>query len=181
MNEPADNPTTTSQAASSEKLTQYAKDLLAEIGESKLLPKLLVRRNNRLSSTAGRALHDSSTIELNRHLDQFPSEPEHTIKHELAHLLAQARAKNKRIAPHGAEWQQACADLSIPREKACHYLPLPRHKKKVRYIYSCPACHLKIKRVRKPSRYSACLACCRLHNKGHYHSDFQLVLLQSFN
>src|ERR1700687_2873461 len=40
-------------------------------------------------------------------------EIERTLRHELAHLLAQFRVGRRRIAPHGAEWRRACRDLGI--------------------------------------------------------------------
>ena len=37
-------------------------------------------------------------------------EVDRTLRHELAHLLAQWRVGRRRIAPHGKEWRQACRD-----------------------------------------------------------------------
>jgi predicted SprT family Zn-dependent metalloprotease len=40
-------------------------------------------------------------------------EIDRTLRHELAHLLAQFRVGRRRIAPHGPEWRIACRDLGI--------------------------------------------------------------------
>ena len=142
------------------------------------LPNLSIEWNGRLSSTAGRALHDECRIELNTHLINHEGEPWHTIRHELAHLIAQELAGKRRIPSHGKEWQRVCAIFGLPKEKACHHLPLPRRKYSIRYRYKCPGCQLIINRVRKMARYSACLACCREFNGGHYHPDFQLEMVE---
>src|SRR5207237_3228502 len=40
-------------------------------------------------------------------------EIERTLRHELAHLLAQWRNGRRRIAPHGSEWSRACRALGL--------------------------------------------------------------------
>jgi predicted SprT family Zn-dependent metalloprotease len=100
---------------------------------------------------------------------------ERTLLHELAHLVAQHRAGKRRIAPHGVEWRKACSDLGISNEARCHDLPLPRRELPRSYIYRCPHCHSTIERVRPLRRAAACLACCKLHNRGRYDEKFKLT------
>ena len=64
-------------------------------------------------------------ISLNPRLFEHPSEIDRTLRHELAHILAQFRVGRRKISPHGDEWQQACIDLGIADEKRCHNLPFP--------------------------------------------------------
>jgi SprT protein len=138
-----------------------------------------VEWNPRLRSTAGYAKWPQWVVELNPRLKEFDDQIGRTLKHELAHLIAFARAGRRRIKPHGAEWLRACADLGIPNERASHTLPLPRHKQKRKYAYVCPGCGTTAERVRKFKRHSACLACCRTHNRGRYDPRFQFVLKSS--
>src|SRR6266404_6706894 len=97
-------------------------------------------------------------------------EVDRTLRHELAHLLAQWRVGRRRIAPHGAEWRQACRDLGIADEARCHNLPFATKTYAARYIYRCPNCKEKFPRVRRIRRAIACLACCRAHNRGEFDS-----------
>ena len=55
-------------------------------------------------------------------------EIDRTLRHELAHLLAQWRIGRRRIAPHGEEWRQACRDLGIADEARCHNLRSQRER-----------------------------------------------------
>ena len=83
-----------------------------------------VEWNPRLKTCAGRADFRNSLISLNPRLrDHGLSEIDRTLRHELAHLLAQFRAGRRRILPHGPEWRQACRDLVIADETRCHNLP----------------------------------------------------------
>ena len=79
------------------------------------------------------------------------------------------------ITRHGPEWRRACRDLGIGDEKRCHDLPLPRREQARRYRYRCPACGLEVRRVRPIRARSACLACCRRHNRGRYDDRFRFV------
>ncbi len=129
-----------------------------------------------MRSTAGTALAGKSLITLNPRLRELgEAEVDRTLRHELAHLLAQHRAGRRRIAPHGEEWLQACRDLGIPDEKRCHTLPLPRRELTARHFYRCPACTVEVKRVRPFGRKTACLNCCRRHNRGRYDERFRFV------
>jgi predicted SprT family Zn-dependent metalloprotease len=115
-------------------------------------------------------------ITLNPRLCQIgDDEVERTLRHELAHLLAQHRAGRRHIAPHGPEWHQACRDLGIPDEKRCHTLPLPRRELTARHFYRCPVCTQEIPRVRPFRSKTACLDCCRRHSRGRYDDRFRFV------
>jgi predicted SprT family Zn-dependent metalloprotease len=102
-------------------------------------------------------------------------EIDRTLRHELAHLLAQWRAGRRRIAPHGVEWRQACRDLGIADEARCHNLPFSKTYPP-RYVYRCPNCKEKFPRVRRIRRAIACLACCRNHNRGGFDPRFRLKM-----
>jgi SprT protein len=104
-------------------------------------------------------------------------EIDRTLRHELAHLLAQFRVGRRRIAPHGIEWRQACRDLGIAEEARCHNLPFASKTYAVRYVYVCPNCKEKFPRVRRIRRAIACLACCRSQNHGQFDPRFRLWLI----
>ncbi len=132
--------------------------------------------NRRLRTTAGLACWSAKTITLNpKLLEVAPSEVQKTLRHELAHFLAQHRAGRRRVAAHGPEWRQACRDLGIPRERRCHDLPFKRARMERKYFYACRHCGRRMSRVRKPRRPVACLACCRRHNGGRYDERFRFV------
>ena len=103
-------------------------------------------------------------------------EIDRTLRHELAHLLAQWRAGRRRTAPHGIEWRQACRDLGIANEARCHNLPFAAKTYPPRYVYRCPNCKAEFPRVRRIRRAIACLACCRKHNSGDFDPRFRLKL-----
>ncbi len=103
-------------------------------------------------------------------------EIDRTLRHELAHLLAQWRVGRRRIAPHGEEWRQACRDLRIADEARCHNLPFASKSFAPRFVYRCPNCRQEFPRVRKIRRAIACLACCRKHNGGDFDPRFRLRL-----
>jgi predicted SprT family Zn-dependent metalloprotease len=129
-----------------------------------------------MRSTAGTAWAGKSLIVLNPRLRGFgDQEVERTLRHELAHLLAHARAGRRRISPHGLEWQKACADLGLPGEQRCHSLPLPRREMERRHAYRCPGCNVTLTRVRPLRRKTACLACCRAHNGGRYDERYRFA------
>jgi predicted SprT family Zn-dependent metalloprotease len=106
-------------------------------------------------------------------------EVDRTLRHELAHLLAQWRAGRRRIAPHGSEWRQACVDLGIADEARCHNLPFATKSFPPRFVYVCPNCKENFPRVRKIRRAIACLACCRAHNRGEFDRRFRLKLISN--
>lgn len=132
--------------------------------------------NSRLRTTAGLACWQTKTISLNPKLIEVsPNEVQRTLRHELAHFLAQHRAGRARIAPHGQEWRDACRDLGIPREARCHDLPFKRARVGRKHFYECRACHTQLARVRPLKRRVACLKCCRKHNGGRYDERFRFI------
>ena len=158
-------------------LRAKARQMLLSLGAKRIADQIRVEWNTYLRTAAGRADYRQKLISLNPRLVAHPEEIDRTLRHELAHFLAQFRAGRRRISPHGAEWQQACRDLEIPDEKRCHTLPFPPRRYEPRFIYRCPKCRRDFPRVRKIKRTVACLACCRAHNGGGFDARFQLKLL----
>ena len=113
-------------------------------------------------------------VENNGRQEVILDEIERTLRHELAHLLAQWRVGRRRIAPHGAEWREACRDLGIADEARCHNLPFASKTFPPRYVYRCPNCKVEFPRVRRIRRAIACLACCRKFNGGDFDDRFRL-------
>ena len=158
-------------------LLKIARELLRSLGAKRIATELRVEWNSRLKTAAGRADYRQKLISLNPRLVEHPAEIDRTLRHELAHILAQFRSGRRRISPHGSEWQQACRDLGIAGEKRCHTLPFPTKSYAPRFIYRCPNCRRDFPRVRKIKRTVACLACCRAHNGGEFDVRFRLKLL----
>jgi SprT protein len=156
-----------------------AREILYELGANRLACAIRVEWNSRLKTSAGRADYRHKLISLNPLLFEHPAEIDRTLRHELAHLLAQFRAGRRRLLPHGAEWQQACRDLGIADEKRCHSLPFPARRHTPRFIYRCPNCRQEFPRVRRVRRAVACLACCRAHNGGQFDTRFRLKLVST--
>ena len=159
-------------------LETIARDLLCTLASQRLARKLRVEWHPRLKTSAGRADYRSRLISLNPRLAHHPAEIDRTLRHELAHILAQFRAGRRRILPHGAEWQRACRDLGISSEKPCHNLPFPAKRLAHRYLYRCPNCQRDFPRVRRIKRAVACLACCRKHNGGDFDVRFRLKMVR---
>jgi SprT protein len=158
-------------------LEATARELLRLLGANRVATEIRVEWNSRLKTAAGRADYHQKLISLNPRLVKHPEEINRTLRHELAHFLAQSRAGRRRISPHGPEWQQACRDLGIAGEKRCHTLPFPAKRHTPRFIYRCPNCRREFPRVRKLKRTVACLACCRAHNGGEFDLQFRLRLV----
>jgi SprT protein len=160
-------------------LEAIAHRLLIEHDASALAAKVRIEWSKRLRTAAGRAEFRSSRVLLNCRLAVHgEAEIDRTLRHELAHLLAQFRAGRRRTAPHGAEWRRACADLGIAGEARCHDLPFPARRQERRYLYKCPHCQRDFPRTRPLRRTSACLACCRVFNRGRYDRRFKLRLVR---
>ncbi len=160
-------------------LEALARELLSQNGAASLAARVQVEWSSRLRSAAGRAEYRSARILLNRRLCAHGEvEIDHTLRHELAHLLAQFRVGRRRVAPHGAEWQRACANLGIAGESRCHTLPFPIQRRTRRYVYLCPNCQRDFPRTKPLKRTSACLACCRVFNRGEYDRRFRLRLIE---
>jgi SprT protein len=159
-------------------LEKTASDLLRANGAGRIANELRVEWNSRLKTAAGRADYREKLISLNPRLSEFPIEIDRTLRHELAHILAQFRVGRRKISPHGVEWQQACIDLGIDDEKRCHNLPFPVRTFAARFVYRCPNCRQEFQRVRRMRRAVACLACCRKHNGGEFDLRFRLRLIR---
>ncbi len=156
-------------------LEALAVELLCAIEAAPLAAKVQVVWSARLRSAAGRAEFQTARVLLNPRLYAHgEAEIDRTLRHELAHLLAQFRTGRRRIAPHGPEWRRACADLGIAGEARCHNLPFPIHRRERRYVYVCPNCRRDFPRTRPLRRTSACLACCRAFNRGKFDPRFRL-------
>jgi len=167
-----------SHTADTAVLLQTACELLQSLGAKRIAIELRVEWNSRLKTAAGRADYHQKLISLNPRLVEHPLEIDRTLRHELAHILAQFREKRRRrISPHGPEWQQACRDLGIAGEKRCHTLPFPAKSYAPRFTYHCPNCRRDFPRVRRIKRTVACLACCRAHNGGEFDLRFRLELM----
>jgi SprT protein len=160
------------------RLEANAKEILRALGATKLAGEVRVEWNSRLKTAAGRADYRQKLISLNPRVSEYPTEIDRTLRHELAHILAQFRAGRRRIPPHGTDWQQACVDLGIADEKRCHNLPFPARTYTAQVIYRCPNCRQEFPRVRRVRRAVACLACCRKHNGGGFDPRFRLKLIR---
>src|SRR6266550_5479024 len=160
-------------------LEKIARDLLRVHGATRIARELRVEWNSRLKTAAGRADYRQKLISLNLLLFEHPAEIDRTLRHELAHLLAQFRSGRRRILPHGDEWRTACRDLEIADEKRCHNLPFPVTERACRYLYKCPRCRRDFPRTRRIKRAVACLACCRAHNGGEFDARFRLRLMRA--
>ncbi len=161
----------------STELRETASQLLRSLGCHPLSERIRVEWNKGLRTCAGRADTKRLLISLNPRLaDHGTDEIDRTLRHELAHLLAQFRAGRRRIPPHGAAWREACSDLGIPGEARCHTLPFEIRRLPRRYNYKCPSCARDFPRVRKHRRAVACLACCRKYAGGKFDKKFQLRL-----
>jgi SprT protein len=159
-------------------LEETARELLRANGAARIARALRVEWNSRLKTAAGRADYGQKLILLNPRLSEHPTEIDRTLRHELAHILAQFRAGRRRIPPHGIEWRQACFDLGIADEKRCHNLPFPARTFAARFVYHCPNCRQEFPRIRRMRRAVACLACCRKHNGGDFDLRFRLELIR---
>ena len=161
-------------------LETKARELLAALNAGELAESVRVEWNARLFSAAGRADSRRKLISLNPRLREHDvAEIDRTLRHELAHLLAQSRAGRQRLAPHGAEWRKACRDLGIADEGRCHALPFPVQRRARPFLYRCPRCGKDFPRARRIKRAIACLDCCRKFNRGKFDRSAQLRLVQS--
>jgi len=161
-------------------LEALARRLLLQQSANTLAAQVRVEWSARLRTAAGRAECGAARVLLNlRLVSHGEAEIDRTLRHELAHLLAQFRAGRRRIAPHGMQWQRACTDLGIGGEARCHDLPFPLRRQRRRYLYACPRCRRDFPRTRPLRRASACLACCRTFNRGRYDRRFKLRLVRT--
>jgi SprT protein len=160
-------------------LESIARELLRSNGAGRIANRILVEWNPRLKTCAGRADYHRKRITLNPQLVHHPAEVEGTLRHELAHFLAQFRSGRRRIPPHGEQWRVACRDLGIENEPRCHNLPFAKKPYAARFVYRCPNCRQNFPRVRRIRRAVACLACCRKYNGGDFDARFRLKLMSA--
>lgn len=159
-------------------LERKARELLEGLNVSELARKVRVEWNARLSSAAGRADYRRQLISLNPRLHQHGApEIDRTLRHELAHLLAQFRGGRRRVPPHGTEWKKACRDVGIADERRTHTLPFPVQQRARRFLYRCPRCRKEFPRVRPLRKVAACLDCCRKFNGGKFDKKLRLRLV----
>lgn len=159
-------------------LETLARELARRVGCRGLAKTISVYWNRRLKTTAGLACFERKAILLNpRLLEVDTKEVQKTLRHELAHFIAQYRVGRKKIAPHGVEWRAACRDLGIPNESCCHNLPFKPRRLLRRHFYECPACGTVMARVKPVKKEVACLRCCRKHNNGRYHDRFRFIAI----
>lgn len=157
-------------------LENLARELLQRAMAYKTASVISVYWNRRLRTTAGIACYRRKAVFLNPKIQEVaPEEVQRTLRHELAHFVADERAGRSRIEPHGREWRQACRDLGIPDEARCHTMPLQPKELTRRYFYRCRACGTELARVRKIKRHVACISCCRKHNRGNYDERFRFI------
>ena len=161
-------------------LEAKAREILGALGADELAAEIHIEWNARLFSAAGRADSRRNLVSLNPRLREHDAaEIERTLRHELAHLLAQSRAGRRRISPHGTEWRKACRDLGIGDEARCHTLPFPVRQRARRFLYRCDRCGKDFPRVRRLKRTVACPECCRKFNRGKFDPTARLRLVQS--
>jgi len=157
-------------------LEEVARVLLRQVGCRKLAAQISVCWNPRMRTTAGLACYTSKSIILNpRLIEVSAAEVQRTLRHELAHFVAQHLAGRRRIAPHGEEWKEACRMLGIGDEARCHQLPFKTRKMQRRFFYGCPECSTVVARVHAMKRQMACIRCCRKFNGGRYHPRFRFL------
>jgi SprT protein len=159
-------------------LEAKVREILSSLDAEELAREVRVEWNARLFSAAGRADSRRKIVSLNPRLREHDAaEIDRTLRHELAHLLAQFRAGRRRVPPHGAEWRKACHDLGIADEARCHTLPFPIQRRARRFLYRCERCGKEFPRVRRIKRTVACLECCRKFNRGKFDPKARLRLV----
>jgi predicted SprT family Zn-dependent metalloprotease len=90
-----------------------------------------------------------------------------TIRHEIAHALA------GHDAGHGPTWKHYCKITGARPERCCEDVIAPKGS----WEAHCPGCksvHYKYRRPKMGKR-TACLACCRQHNRGRFTLRFELI------
>jgi SprT protein len=163
-------------------LEAKAREILSALDAADLAREVRIEWNARLFSAAGRADFRRKLVSLNPRLREHDAaEIDRTLRHELAHLLAQSRAGQRRVPPHGVEWRKACRDLDIADESRCHALPFPVKPRARRFLYRCSRCGKEFPRVRRIKRAIACLDCCRKFNGGQFDPRARLRLVEGKN
>src|SRR5256886_16870486 len=118
-------------------LETQARNLLRAHGATRIARELRVEWNSRLKTAAGRADYRQQLISLNPRLFEHPHEIDRTLRHELAHLLAQFRGGRPRISPHGDERRKPIPSKEMASEKCWHILPIAVIKPGCRCLNQC--------------------------------------------
>lgn len=107
-------------------------------------------------------------ITLSRPLTELRTQEqvERTIKHELAHVLAGAKAG------HGPVWRAHARALGIPAVRCSNDVSIPGA-----WVGTCPHCLEQFTKHRKPKRdlLYACPKCCRKYARGRWDARFILI------
>src|SRR5947208_808811 len=112
---------------SARELKDRVTSLLRALNAEGLAARLRVEWNGRMRTTVGRADFRRCLISLNPALREFgAAEIDRTLRHDLAHVLAQFRFVKRRIEPHGREWRKSCCDLGRSGHRSGHTLRLVR-------------------------------------------------------
>src|SRR5438094_8127444 len=91
-----------------------AREILSAVGARRLAYVVRVEWNPRLLTAAGRADFRQKLISLTPRLcDYGEGEIDRTLRHEVAHLLAQFPAGRRRILPPALEWRDDCRDRGL--------------------------------------------------------------------
>ncbi len=118
----------------------------------------------------GACFHLQKKITLSERLVLANSENivEQTILHEIAHALVGEG--------HGHDWvwQAKARELGCSGNR-CYGDEVTRAES--RYLAVCPNCQASIPKNRKPTKLYACTPCCKKHNNGKYHPNFQFKLV----
>lgn len=142
------------------------------------LPTPTLKWNPRLSSTAGRFCPGSrryftqtpAEIEVATYLRELPDGKMHvrdTVLHEMIHYFLWHQ---KRPHGHTAEFHEIMKKVGAKR-----YNTVPKLRP-VKYLYECPRC-LKRMPARRRLGVSACAECCEKFNRGKYHDQFRLRMV----
>ena len=140
------------------------------------LPLPQLRWNARLSTSAGRFCPGSRhflrprapLIEVASYLRDLPDGTMHvrdTILHEMIHYLLWHR---QRPYGHTPEFNQILKKVGAKR-----YNTVPKERA-WKHWYECPSCRHGFPTLRRLAP-SACMRCCRQHNRGQFHERFRLV------
>lgn len=143
-----------------------------------LLPTPKLTWNSRLSSTAGRFCpgsrrlfgQTSAQIEVATYLRDLPDGVMHvrdTVLHEMIHYFLWHQ---KRPHGHTSEFHQIMKKVGAKR-----YNTVPKVRP-IKHWYECPSCRNRIP-ARRRMGLSACANCCEKFNRGKYHDQFRLRLV----
>ena len=113
-------------------LELQARKLLRSVGAKRIATELRIEWNSRLKTTAGRADYRRKVISLNPRLIEHPTEIDRTLRHELAHIVAQFREKvGGRFHRTGPNGKRLAAIWESPTKSAvirCRFLRSVMHR-----------------------------------------------------